>query len=101
MNKLGLIPAILLLGLCVSTAGAFNEVKTIPNHAFALIQSRSGDMYVHIQNDNCTASYRAVVNQIVLGEGTVEVGVREVAIPFGHVHLYLRCSGEDILVRER
>jgi hypothetical protein len=101
MKKLGLIPAIVLLGICASTAGGFDEVKTIPNHAFALIQSRSGDMYVHIQHDDCTAGYRAVVNQIVLGEGTIEVGVKEVAIPFGHVHLHLRCSGDEIIVRER
>lgn len=101
MKRLGLIVAIVLLGMCFSAAGAFAEVKTIPNHAFAIFQSRSGDMYLHIRNDDCTASYRAVVNETVLGEGNLEVGVNEVVVPFGDANLYLRCSGNEMTVRLR
>lgn len=101
MKKLGLIGVIVLLGICVSAAGAFAEVKTIQNQAFAILQSRSGDVYLHIRNDDCTATYRAVVNETVLGEGTLDVGVSEIVIPFGDANLYLRCSGGEMTVRLR
>ena len=88
----------LILSLLIPSIAASAETKRIENHAFAIFQSRSGNVFLHIQNNDCQAKYRAVVNETILGEGTVDVGVTETLIPFGRADLILRCSGGEMTV---
>jgi hypothetical protein len=86
----------MLLAFLVAAPTVFAERKLIRNHTFGIFQSRSGNVFLHIRNDDCKATYRAVVNEIILGEGTVDVSVQEIAIPFGRADLILRCSGDEM-----
>ncbi|MCF8063154.1 MAG: hypothetical protein K9M82_11600 [Deltaproteobacteria bacterium] len=91
-----MVLAVLFVSLLVAVPGAFAETKRIRNHSFGIFQSRRGDVFLHIRNDDCQAEYRAVVNETVLGEGTIEVDVTETVIPFGDADLYIRCSGGEM-----
>ncbi len=93
--------ALLLSLLVLPPAAVFAETKRIPNHTFAIFQSRRGDVFLHIQNDDCQAKYRAVVNETVLGEGTIDVDVTEKIIPFGDADLYIRCTGGEMYAELR
>ncbi len=94
MKKAGVV----VLTVACLWSGAFAERKKIPNQAFAILQSSNGDVFLHIRNNDCTAEYRAVVNETVLGEGAVEVNVIDKVIPFGDSNLYIRCSGGEMTV---
>jgi hypothetical protein len=91
----------LLVSLLVPLPAVFAETRTIENHSFAVFQSRSGNVFLHIRNDDCQAKYRAVVNETILGEGTIDVGVTDTVIPFGRAELILRCSGGEMIVNVR
>ena len=89
------------MSLLVPLPAVFAETRTIENHSFAVFQSRSGNVFLHIRNDDCQAKYRAVVNETILGEGTIDVGVTDTVIPFGRAELILRCSGGEMIVNVR
>lgn len=96
-----LVLGALLLSLLVLPPAVFAETKRIRNHTFAIFQSRRGDVFLHIRNDDCQAKYRAVVNETVLGEGTIDVSVTEMIIPFGDADLYIRCTGGEMYAELR
>jgi|GEM_PF-5077090 len=91
----------LLVSFLMAAPAAFAERKLIRNHTFAIFQSRRGDVFLHIRNDDCQAKYRAVVNETILGEGTIDVSVTETVIPFGDADLYIRCSGGEMYAELR
>ena len=73
-----------------------DDTIKIENNSFGVIRESQTDsaqnLILYIQNENCIAKYRVMVNEIVLGKGELNVQVLKKYIPFGNQDLEIGCG---------
>jgi len=96
-----IIPMFFLVAMPVF---AGDSIK-IENNSFGVIRESQADitsgLILFIQNRNCIANYRVSIDEVILGEGEVNVKVVKRYIPFGNQVLQMNCGTLDSITIER
>ena len=88
-------------GTCINAAEIESKItapSSIQNHAFGVIYDGSRQIYIYIHNNNCIGTYRVVIGDMMIGEGTVDFNNTPTTIPVGTTSIHIRCGGADRLL---
>ena len=71
----------------------------IENNSFGVIKDKSEQLVMFIQNNEAQAIYKIVFNEIVLGEGSIDVRGKQKVIPFGDIKItILAVAGNELKI---
>ena len=73
----------------------------IENHSFGVIRENSSTqnqaLLLYISNQDCVAKYRVAVNELIIGDGEIDVKKFKKTIPFGSSTIQITCGTQNSL----